>query len=102
MKYNKLVRDRVPEVIEESGKKPIVHVVHGSELVDKLKDKLKEEVDEFIVDEAIEELADILEVVYALSFQKGVSIERLEQFRRLKAAERGCFEKGVILDEVCE
>ncbi|HBR70608.1 TPA: hypothetical protein DIC20_03170 [Candidatus Dependentiae bacterium] len=100
MKYPKLVRDRVPEVIAQSGKKAQVRFVKGQELLDQLKDKLKEEVDEFLSDEAIEELADILEVVYALSHYLGVDQRQLDEFRKLKAQERGTFKDGVILEKV--
>lgn len=100
MKYPKLVRNRVPEVMAQSGKKAQVRFVKGQELLDQLKDKLKEEVDEFLADEAIEELADILEVVYALSIYQGVSPAKLDEFRKLKAQERGDFSEGVVLEKI--
>ena len=99
MADEKLVRDFVPKIIEQSGKNINVHVVEGNDFFEKLKDKLKEEVDEFVSDEAIEELADILEIVYLLSKYKGVSPEKLEEFRQFKSKERGSYEKGFVLEK---
>jgi predicted house-cleaning noncanonical NTP pyrophosphatase (MazG superfamily) len=95
----KLVRDKVPDLLQKSGKKCTVRIVKGPEYIQKLKEKLKQEVDDFIADEAIEELADIIEIVSVLCKSKGVAFEQLEEFRKFKAAERGSYEGGIVLIE---
>ncbi|OGJ20033.1 hypothetical protein A3K73_03940 [Candidatus Pacearchaeota archaeon RBG_13_36_9] len=99
MKYNKLVRDKIPEIIKENGKIPKVHTASDGEYLAKLKEKLQEEVGEFLKDGNPEELADILEAIYAIKdfkFEK----EDLEAIRKSKEEERGGFKKRIILDEV--
>lgn len=100
MKYNKLVRDKIPEIIKEKGLIPITHVADDKEYWKKLKDKLKEEVDEFLEDDNNEELSDILEVVKAICEFK--NINDLEFIREKKAKERGRFKEKIVLDEVKE
>jgi len=99
MKYNKLVRDNIPEIIRRNGDEAVTHIANDREYLSKLKEKLEEEVGEFCRDLSVEELADILEVVYALSARLGVSPKELERLRRKKADERGGFSEGIILEE---
>jgi predicted house-cleaning noncanonical NTP pyrophosphatase (MazG superfamily) len=99
MKYNKLVRDKIPERIVKSGKHPVTHTATESEYWLKLQEKLREEVDEFIKDGNSEELADILEVINAISDYKKISRDELEVLRKKKAEERGAFSSRIILDE---
>lgn len=77
----------------------MAYVADEEEYMVRLETKLKEEVDEFLKDKTVEELADILEVVYAISKTLGVSGEELEKIRKKKADERGGFEKRIILEE---
>lgn len=100
MKYNKLVRDKIPEIIKQDNSIPITHIADNEEYWDKLKEKLKEEVDEFLKESTEEELTDILEIVYAIRDYKKINPEKLEQFREQKAQKRGGFKKKIILDEV--
>ena len=99
MKCNKLVRDRIPEIIKQKGKVPITHIADNREYWQKLKEKLQEEVDEFIKDSNEEELADILEIVYTICDFKKINKEKLEILRKKKARERGSFKNKIILDE---
>ena len=99
MKYNKLVRDRIPEIIKKNGDKAVTHTAGDEEYRNKLKEKLREEVDEFIKDGNEEELADILEVIYALGELNNADKDKLESLRRSKAEKRGGFKKKIILDE---
>ncbi|WP_458189307.1 nucleoside triphosphate pyrophosphohydrolase [Haladaptatus sp. NG-WS-4] len=98
--YDKLVRDRIPEIIVENGDRPRTHVAEATEYDRRLAEKLDEEVTEFHESGDQEELADVLEVVYALAARSDVSRDDLEQLRAEKAAERGGFEDGIVLEAV--
>ena len=99
MKYNKLVRDKIPEHIKKRGGKPTAHIADKSEYWKKLKEKLFEEVEEFKSNENIEELADILEVLDAIIDYKGFNKKEISSIKKDKAKERGKFKKRIILDE---
>ena len=102
MKYNKLVRDNIPEIIVSKGATQITHVADEKEYEEKLIEKLGEEIEEFRRDRNEEELADMLEVVDALITYKGFDKSRVEEIQKKKAIERGKFEKRIILDETIE
>ena len=99
MKYNKLVRDKIPEYIKSKGKVPITHIADETEYWEKLKEKLQEEVNEFLKDGNIEEIADILEVIDAIANYKKFSREDIERIKEKKADERGKFKDRIILEE---
>ncbi|WLR51768.1 nucleoside triphosphate pyrophosphohydrolase [Bacillus tianshenii] len=103
-KHNKLVRDKILEIIEAAGKEAKWSILSDEEYIIELKMKLHEEVAEFEQEEdtekAVEELADILEVVFALSNAYGADDKRLLDMMKIKAAARGGFEKKVFLEEV--
>lgn len=99
MKYNKLVRDNIPKIIEKNGEKAVVHTANEEEYREKLREKLIEEVQEFLEDESIGELADILQVVYAFCELKGIDKQELESLRKEKEEKRGGFKERIILEE---
>lgn len=99
MKHAKLIRDNVPEIIRSKGQTPVTHVADDKEYWEKLKVKLREEVGEFCFDEREEELADVLEVLYAVAKYKKIDWSNLEKTRAAKKKERGGFEGRIILDE---
>lgn len=99
-KYDKLVRDGVPAVIEADGEQPITHVVEGAAYERRLFEKLEEETAELREEQNAAELADVLEVLDALRTQLGVDEDELARIREEKAAERGRFEDGVVLERV--
>ena len=99
MKYNKLVRDKIPENIKKKGERVISHIATEKEYWQKLKEKLSEEIEEFKKNESIEEFADFLEVADAIAEYKKFSKEDIESIRKAKAREKGLYKKRVILDE---
>ena len=99
-RYNKLVRDRIPEIIETSGNTCVTEILSDEDYLKMLDAKLDEELAEYHADQNIEELADLMEVIRACAVARGYSVEELEQLRAEKAAERGGFEKRFLLKEV--
>ena len=98
--FNKLVRDKIPAHIRKHGKEPNCYVAEVDEYWMALKEKLQEEVTEFLESEAIEEIADILEVVDALCIARGVELQEVYQIKKDKAEQRGAFAKRVMLIDV--
>lgn len=109
IKYDKLIRDKIPEIIEKSGKKCVVEVMDDETYMDKLSAKLKEEFAEVETElknsndeAAIKELADLQEVILAIVDAIGVDRESFERIRKSKVASNGAFEKKLLLKEVIE
>lgn len=102
--YNKLVRDRIPEIIEKTGKKYSTRILYDNEYIKELKKKSFEELQEYVEtnnnEDAIEELADVLEIIHALAEYHGASIEEVEEIRKQKAEKRGGFKEKIFLIEV--
>jgi predicted house-cleaning noncanonical NTP pyrophosphatase (MazG superfamily) len=98
--YPKIVRDKIPDIITESGKKPLYEFVSIEEAIDGLEVKLHEELAEYMADHSLEELADLLEVVHGILFLKGISWDEIEELRLKKRAERGGFESCVLLKDI--
>lgn len=98
--YEKLVRDRIPEIIEGTGSRCKVGTLDNEEYIRALDKKLREELDEYLADGSIEELADLLEVVRACAIARGYTLDELEAVRSRKAQERGGFEKRIWLFQV--
>ncbi len=98
----KLVRDKIPSIIMQGGKKPVYHKASEDEYRTKLLDKLVEEVAEFSSDPSEEELADIFEVINAIINQFGFDIENIKEMKMAKREERGRFIEKLILDSVMD
>lgn len=101
-KYHKLVRDKIPEIIEQSGKTCTCRILSEEEYITLLDEKLNEEVAEYQESKSIEELADILEVIHAIAATRHSSIDEIEDIRKIKVANRGGFRKKILLEEVTE
>jgi len=99
MRYDKLIRDKIPEIIEQKGGKSITHIAEREEYERKLKEKLLEEVKEFIELSSAEEMADIFEVLDAICEQLGFSKDEVERIKKEKFEQRGGFKKKLILEE---
>ena len=100
IKYHKLVRDKIPELIEKEGKESVCSILSDEEYLEFLDRKLSEELEEYLKDKSMEELADLLEVMMAVAKARGSSIEEIERIRQQKADKRGGFEKKILLEEV--
>ena len=101
-KYNKLVRDRIPEIIKDSGRTCVTEILSDEDYLLMVDAKLDEELAEYHADQNIEELADLLEVIRACAVARGYTLEELERVREEKAAKRGGFAKKILLKEVRE
>ena len=100
--YNKLVRDRIPEIIEASGAKCKTEILSDDKYLEMIDAKLDEELAEYHKDQNIEELADLLEVIHDAAIARGYTIEELEAVRTAKAEKRGGFQNKILLIETIE
>lgn len=100
--YNKLVRDKIPEIIEKSGKTCTVETLTDEKYIVMLDAKLTEELAEYQESKSLEELADLLEVMGAVVKARGYSWDELTKVRKKKHEERGGFEKKILLKQVFE
>ena len=100
--YNKLVRDKIPEIIEADGKCCKTEILSDEEYLKMIDAKLDEELAEYHKDQNIEELADLMEVIYAATEARGYSVEQLEAVRLAKVEKRGAFKEKIFLREVYE
>jgi len=103
--YNKLIRDRIAEIIEKAGKKAKTRVLDKKEYENELKKKLAEEATELIEaknDKLLNELVDVQELIDAILEVKGISKEELTKFQKQKRKKRGGFKKRLFLESVEE
>lgn len=102
IKYNKLIRDNIPGIIEKSGKKYDIEVLNDTDYLYYLNKKLNEEVLEYLESNETEELADLEEVIRAILDAKGVSNEEFENIRLSKVKKNGAFKKKLLLKATYE
>lgn len=100
--YEKLVRDRIPEIIEKSGNICYTRILDHEEYLQMLDKKLTEELSEYQESKSLEELADLLEVMQAVAKARGADFQQVEEIRLRKRQERGGFEKRILLERVIE
>ena len=101
--YEKLVRDKIPEIIKQNNEQPIIRILTDGEYKKELEKKLFEEYNEVLNsmgDSRIEELADMLEVMISLAEVENKSFEEIEKIRVLKKEKRGGFSKKIYLERV--
>ena len=98
--YNKLVRDLIPNIIEKDGKKYEIEIANKESIQMLLEEKMIEEFNEYLEDKNLEELADMLEVIFGLAHHLGYSEEELIDKRKSKLAERGGFKEGIVLKKI--
>ena len=101
--YNKLVRDRIPEIIDsEPGRKSQYRILDDNEYLIQLNKKIIEESNEFIEENSIEELGDLMEVINAIMKLKGYSMEEVIKVMKAKADKKGAFNEKIYLEYVDE
>lgn len=98
--YNKLIRDKIPEIIKNSGRMPEIQSLDKNDTLEHLILKFDEEIEEFKEAYSIEELADILEIIHGLAYHLDYDMNELEEVRRSKYEKRGGFREGIKLMSV--
>lgn len=102
MVYNKLVRDRIPDIIKENGGDCKIRILDDNEYLEMIDKKLDEELCEYHRDQNIEELADLLEVIYAAAQARGYTVDEFHKVREKKAKKRGGFKDKILLIEATD
>ena len=97
IQYNKAIRDKIPEIIRESGSKCNIKTLSEKEFLEKMEKKLDEEVAEYHQSKSVEEIADIIEVLERVAALRGTSVKELMRIKEEKAQKRGKFEKNLFL-----
>jgi predicted house-cleaning noncanonical NTP pyrophosphatase (MazG superfamily) len=100
IKYNKLIRDKIPEIIQAAGKIAVFEELSNVNYYTKLVEKLQEETKEFVESDEIEELADLLEIICAILDCKGLNLNQLISIQEKKREINGGFAKKLLLTEV--
>jgi len=95
--HNKAIRDKIPEIISESGKKCNTKQLDDESFLAEIEKKLIEEVNEYTESKDVEELADLLEVIYRISELRGINSVELDKIRKDKAEKRGKFDSNLFL-----
>lgn len=98
--YDKLVRDHIPTILMKKGLRIDIEKLNNIEYKKQLDNKLQEEVKEYLESDNIEEIADLIEVIYAILDFKGISIEDFEKLRAKKVEEKGAFKEKILLRNV--
>ena len=96
----KLIRDKIPQIIKDSGKEYTCYIAKNKEYKHFLREKLQEELNELLEEPCVEEIADLLEVVHAYANILGITKEEIEKVGTAKREERGGFDCGIILEQV--
>lgn len=100
--YNKLVRDKIPEIIIADNCTPTTKILSNEEYLKELNTKLKEELEEYLESGSVEELADMMEVMLGILDSKDVSFNEFEEVRKQKVLKRGAFKNRIYLEKVEE
>ena len=98
--YNKLVRDKIPQIIQNKGGKCSIKILDNENYLKMLNIKLQEELKEYLESGDIEELADLEEVLRAILDLKNVSYQDFENIRQTKTEKRGAFKDKIFLESV--
>ena len=101
--FNKLVRDKIPDIIASNGEESITRVLGDEEYKVELYKKLTEEVNEVIdsktSSETLEELADVLEILSSIAKLNSKKLDDVIEIAKQKRIKRGGFEKRIFLEK---
>ncbi|MGE7936519.1 nucleoside triphosphate pyrophosphohydrolase [Bacillus paramycoides] len=104
--YNKLIRDKIPQIIKDNGKTPTTRILNENEYIKEICKKTEEELTEYLEadtkEHKLEELSDLLELINALAEHEGTTLEKINTIRKKKATERGGFQSRTFLIEVTD
>ena len=101
--YNKLVRDKIPENIDnEQGRKCKYRILDDEEYLRELNRKILEEANEFVEENSIEELGDLMEVINAIMKVKGYNKDEVRKVMKVKEKKKGAFNNKIFLEYVNE
>ncbi|WP_410990414.1 pyrophosphohydrolase domain-containing protein [Bacillus cereus] len=104
--YNKLIRNKIPQIIEANGKTPTTKILSKDEYIKEICKKIEEELTEYLEantkEHKLEELSDLLEIINALAEHEGTTLEEINNIRKTKAEGRGGFSDRVFLIEVTD
>lgn len=104
--YGKLVRDKIPQIIEADGSNPEIRILDKVEKEKELRRKIVEEANELAnakdVGEVRKEAEDVLEVLYSIIDNNGMTLDEVEEVRRDRAESRGGFSQGIYLERTIE
>lgn len=102
--YNKLIRNKIPQIIKNNGKTPTTRILPEEEYIKEICNKTQEELTEYIEaktkPDKLEELSDLLELINALAEHEGTTLEEIDEIRKKKAEERGGFQNRIFLQDV--
>ncbi|OJD58706.1 phosphoribosyl-ATP pyrophosphohydrolase [Bacillus sp. N35-10-4] len=102
--YNKLIRNKIPQIIKANGKTPTTRILSEDEYIKEICKKTEEELTEYLEattkEHKLEELSDLLELINALAEYEGATLEEIDKIRRKKAEERGGFQNRIFLQDV--
>ncbi|WP_341518438.1 nucleoside triphosphate pyrophosphohydrolase [Bacillus paramobilis] len=102
--YNKLIRDKIPQIIKANGRTPTTRILPKDEYIKEICKKTEEELAEYLEadtkEHKLEELSDLLELINALAEYEGTTLEEIDKIRRKKVEERGGFQNRIYLTEV--
>lgn len=100
--YNKLIRDNNVKLMEDKGCKVTYEILDDKRYGQELDKKLQEEVSEYLADYSVEEMADVMEVIYAMLDFRGITMEEVEKVRLNKRSLKGAFKNKIFLKDVEE
>lgn len=98
--YNKLIRNKIPQIIKTNGKTPTTRILPIKEICKKTQEELIEYLEATTKEDKLEELSDLLELINALAEYEGTTLGEIDKIRRKKAEERGGFQNRIFLQDI--